>query len=218
MFSAHDADGIRQIQDALNCCGFRTTKDQSWPFPKGSHPDKDQCANQFGRTQACMVPWGKEMKKAMAGELGVVLAVGLVRVLLWATMRNRDLSGMRRGGGRGWNWNWKELVDKIFGGNNNNNNRHGCGNRDLEDGNTTGARRGLLTAVDEEDEEEDRVDGNVNGARDGGRLFGAADSDGGYHGSEERYQQGGVNGGGYGTAGGSGPRVEVSHHERGPWE
>ncbi|KAK4464643.1 hypothetical protein QBC42DRAFT_262968 [Cladorrhinum samala] len=264
MYSAHDADGIRRIQDALDCCGLRSTKDRYWPFPHGGPPappqnppkknDPGQCATQFKRSQSCLVPWSREMKRVQAGELGAVLAVGVVQVLLWALTaignkrkrnnnRAADVNGnmnhhnhaRRPGPGevRGRGWNWKDLVDKIFAGgggvhrghgddddddvdqnNRNDGRRHGGHgiHRDLEHGNNAhGARRGLLTAVDEEDDDdEEEEDGrgdhsNVNGrgARDGGRtLFGAADSDGG----------------GYGTTDGSGPRVEVSHFERGPWE
>ncbi|GAB7335587.1 hypothetical protein MBLNU13_g07920t1 [Cladosporium sp. NU13] len=33
MFHAKDAQGIRAIQEALQCCGFGSTKDMAWPFP-----------------------------------------------------------------------------------------------------------------------------------------------------------------------------------------
>ena len=35
MFKRHDAEGIRAIQDALNCCGFKSVVDMPYPFPSG---------------------------------------------------------------------------------------------------------------------------------------------------------------------------------------
>lgn len=48
MFQAKDGKHIQQIQDALNCCGFKTVKDMPFPFPHG----KDQlmqCADTNNR-------------------------------------------------------------------------------------------------------------------------------------------------------------------------
>ncbi|KAI7354450.1 hypothetical protein KC354_g11121 [Hortaea werneckii] len=41
--SAKDADSIRKIQDAFNCCGLMSTKDMAWPFPDKAHPEADRC-------------------------------------------------------------------------------------------------------------------------------------------------------------------------------
>lgn len=78
MWTDHDGDAIRRIQDAFNCCGFNSIKDRSWPFPrKGS---QGNCAAQWGRTTPCVGPWTAALQKGSGAEFGVVAAVGLLQV------------------------------------------------------------------------------------------------------------------------------------------
>ncbi|KAK4225819.1 hypothetical protein QBC38DRAFT_252478 [Podospora fimiseda] len=106
LYSAHDADKIRRIQDSLNCCGYRNVKDMAWPFPHKGVP-VSQCGEQFGRTEGCMMKWGGEMKKMSGGEVGVVLGVLVVQVMVWVLKRKkvgrgglRWLDGLAGGGRR----------------------------------------------------------------------------------------------------------------------
>jgi hypothetical protein len=51
MFGQHDSDHIKNIQDALNCCGFKTVKDMPYPFPHGKDGSKQlgKCAEMYDR-------------------------------------------------------------------------------------------------------------------------------------------------------------------------
>ncbi len=79
LFSAHDADSIRRIQDSFNCCGFNTVQDRPWPFPNqhASH----SCADTYGRLTPCAHPWQMALQRDAGLGFGVVLAIGLFQVL-----------------------------------------------------------------------------------------------------------------------------------------
>lgn len=76
LFRSKDEQGIRLIQDAFQCCGFRSVRDMAWPFP----PAAVQCAARFDRTMACQGPWTAALRRGAGVELGLVLAVGLLQV------------------------------------------------------------------------------------------------------------------------------------------
>ncbi|KAK3951891.1 hypothetical protein QBC32DRAFT_153433 [Pseudoneurospora amorphoporcata] len=105
-FRSHDADTIRKIQDTLSCCGFRSPKHMSWPFPSGQpgEPGKgpEQCMNMWPeRKEGCAGKWEGEFKRVMGGELGVVVGVLVVQVLGWGVGRYFQArhGGMARAGG-----------------------------------------------------------------------------------------------------------------------
>ncbi|CZT04600.1 hypothetical protein WAI453_007790 [Rhynchosporium graminicola] len=78
-WSAHDikaGDSIRTIQDALNCCGFNSLKDRSWPFTEPA-----TCAKQFRRTQSCAEPWRRAEQINAGLLLLVALTVFIIKVL-----------------------------------------------------------------------------------------------------------------------------------------
>ena len=76
MFTHKNAAGIRGIQDALECCGFRSLKDQAWPFKDKEH-DVDACIKAYGRTKNCEGLRGRE-RKVVLGWMVVIAAGGLV--------------------------------------------------------------------------------------------------------------------------------------------
>ncbi|OTA36534.1 hypothetical protein BTJ68_03704 [Hortaea werneckii EXF-2000] len=76
--SAKDADSIRKIQDAFNCCGLMSTKDMAWPFPEKAHPEADRCVVRFDRSQACIEPWRAEEQR-----VAVMLMIVPIAVFLW---------------------------------------------------------------------------------------------------------------------------------------
>ncbi|KAL3952742.1 hypothetical protein ACCO45_012685 [Purpureocillium lilacinum] len=78
LFSAHDADSIRRIQDSFNCCGFNTVQDRPWPFPNqhASH----SCADTYGRLTPCAHPWQMALQRDAGLGFGVVLAIGLFQI------------------------------------------------------------------------------------------------------------------------------------------
>ncbi|KAH7317664.1 hypothetical protein BKA65DRAFT_514929 [Rhexocercosporidium sp. MPI-PUGE-AT-0058] len=78
-WSAHDAHAgktIRAIQDALNCCGFNSIKDRSWPFTNPA-----TCATTFGRTQSCARPWRRAEQINAGLLLLVAVTVFIIKVL-----------------------------------------------------------------------------------------------------------------------------------------
>ncbi|KAF4467759.1 hypothetical protein FALBO_5354 [Fusarium albosuccineum] len=77
MFRAHDATGIRRIQDALDCCGLNSVVDRAYPFP-GTSPST--CAQTYGRRTACQGPWRGALQTASGLDLAVVLTVGLMQI------------------------------------------------------------------------------------------------------------------------------------------
>ncbi|KAL8971220.1 MAG: hypothetical protein Q9197_003393 [Variospora fuerteventurae] len=78
LWSNGDGNAIRRIQDAHQCCGFRTIKDKAWPF------DGDQgaltCRTIYGRMGNCLGPWRRD-QQVMAG-LILLVAVGSFAVKL----------------------------------------------------------------------------------------------------------------------------------------
>ncbi|KAI5799987.1 hypothetical protein EDC01DRAFT_628503 [Geopyxis carbonaria] len=84
LYSNKDAKHIKIIQDALNCCGFKTTKDMSYPFPTGKqHPS---CVKEFHRddSRACFLPWRKHEQTSASLYLAVGLLLGLTKLLFMA--------------------------------------------------------------------------------------------------------------------------------------
>lgn len=76
--SAKDADSIRKIQDAFNCCGLMSTKDMAWPFPEKAHPDVNRCVVRFDRSRACIEPWRAEEQR-----VAIMLMIVPIAVFLW---------------------------------------------------------------------------------------------------------------------------------------
>ncbi|KAI9825361.1 MAG: hypothetical protein M1826_007039 [Phylliscum demangeonii] len=71
LFAAKDASSIRAIQNRLECCGFRSTQDQAWPFPDKEHA-ADACRRTFGRGASCAARWDRQER----GMLALLLVVG----------------------------------------------------------------------------------------------------------------------------------------------
>ncbi|KAF2197308.1 hypothetical protein GQ43DRAFT_496428 [Delitschia confertaspora ATCC 74209] len=77
LFRQKDAEAIRTIQDAFQCCGLMNAHDRAWPFPDKTH-DARACERQLERSKGCFGPWRAEEQR-VAGML--MMAVGLV--FLW---------------------------------------------------------------------------------------------------------------------------------------
>ncbi|KAK3370828.1 hypothetical protein B0T24DRAFT_627155 [Lasiosphaeria ovina] len=112
-WTAHDASRIRAVQDAFDCCGFRTLKDMAWPFPQGSNPgDAAGCAERFGRNAACAAPWEGALQQAAGADFVVVLAVALVQ--LASVLLPRVFCGARgraaTGSGEPW---WRRVLSAL---------------------------------------------------------------------------------------------------------
>ncbi|KAH8152655.1 uncharacterized protein LAJ45_03496 [Morchella importuna] len=57
-FRTKDAAHIKAVQEALNCCGFNTFKDQAWPFPDND-TKAEQCSLQSKTRTPCYQPWSQ---------------------------------------------------------------------------------------------------------------------------------------------------------------
>lgn len=77
MYRNHDDTRIRRIQDMMNCCGFNSVKDRAYPFRSGPG---SQCAEMFGRTEACRKPWTAALRSSSGADFAVAIAVGLLQV------------------------------------------------------------------------------------------------------------------------------------------
>jgi len=70
---AKDGDAVRAIQDSFKCCGFRTLKDNAFPWGKPS-----QCQEIFKYKESCLGPW----RKAEQINAGLLLLVAVVVFVL----------------------------------------------------------------------------------------------------------------------------------------
>ncbi|POS88397.1 hypothetical protein EPUL_000049 [Erysiphe pulchra] len=77
LFVNKDVQAIRAIQDNLECCGFRSVKDRAWPF-KSNQPSS--CAQTYGRSQSCLVPWRRSEKTNASLIFLVVIVVFVTKV------------------------------------------------------------------------------------------------------------------------------------------
>lgn len=74
---SRDAKSIQRIQDAFDCCGFKSPKDMAWPFQDKQH-GADTCMIRFERDSACLEPW-----RATERKIAIMLLVVPVAVFLW---------------------------------------------------------------------------------------------------------------------------------------
>jgi hypothetical protein len=82
LFSSKDAAAIRRIQDAFECCGFNSLRDRAWPFAEDLRSGP-ACAERFGRTVACGVPWTATLQRTAGTEGCIVVAIGVLQVRTW---------------------------------------------------------------------------------------------------------------------------------------
>ncbi|KAI1800862.1 hypothetical protein F4811DRAFT_556457 [Daldinia bambusicola] len=74
LYTAHDERAISRIQDALNCCGFRSVKDRSAPHDRCHELHDD-------RNDFCLIPWRATMQRNSGLEFGIAVAVGLIQLV-----------------------------------------------------------------------------------------------------------------------------------------
>lgn len=76
LFRTKDAQSVKAIQDAFECCGFRSVKDMAWPFP----PADIACAQRFDRALPCRGPWTSALQRSAGVELGVIVLVAILQI------------------------------------------------------------------------------------------------------------------------------------------
>ncbi|KAK2607138.1 hypothetical protein N8I77_005840 [Diaporthe amygdali] len=146
LFRAKDAQSIKAIQDAFECCGFRTVKDMSWPFP----PAEIACAQLFNRDSSCQGPWTGALQRSAGVELGIVVVVAILQVV--------SLVFPQQFAGRFHEFSWR----RFFGGRRRNGSESGAS-----------SNRPLLTDRDTSAEEVDEEVGNA--PQTNGYRYGALD-------------------------------------------
>lgn len=75
-YNNKDVKSIKTIQDALNCCGLKTLKEQAWPF-SGEKTPANTCATMFNRHTPCFDPWSKKHQLSA----GMFTAVAIVTLM-----------------------------------------------------------------------------------------------------------------------------------------
>lgn len=83
LFQAKNSEALRTIQDNLQCCGLRSTRDRAWPFKDKEHGD-DACELQLRYTRSCLKPWmGRQRNVSWMTFAAVILIIALkVNLLL----------------------------------------------------------------------------------------------------------------------------------------
>ncbi|KAL0634864.1 hypothetical protein Q9L58_006224 [Maublancomyces gigas] len=87
-FNNKDAGSIKAIQDALNCCGLKTVREQAWPFANKNTP-ADTCSTTFNRKTPCFGPWSQkhQLSASMFTTLAIVMLMS--KVIIFAVYRRR---------------------------------------------------------------------------------------------------------------------------------
>ncbi|KAI1813800.1 hypothetical protein GGS20DRAFT_452232 [Poronia punctata] len=88
LWSNHDGRGIERIQNAFECCGFRSLKDRDWP--------RGQCRNIYdNRHSSCIEPWRASMQRTSGLEFTVAVVVGLIQLahLIYLQRQGRSTTG-----------------------------------------------------------------------------------------------------------------------------
>ncbi|KAK4213616.1 hypothetical protein QBC37DRAFT_170599 [Rhypophila decipiens] len=175
LWTSHNADAIRKIQDQLVCCGFRSVKDMAWPFPSGN-PEGDgkkhvDCVARYGRHEPCLKGWEGELSSLVGGEIGVLVFTGLVQFVGWyfagrvgnksggvgetlkGIWRSVLTKGERRDGGREWDDDESGMGTGT--GRRSTNGAHGGGRSGGRGGSrllVSGGEVGRLVEVDDDEE------------------------------------------------------------------
>ncbi|KAK2762343.1 hypothetical protein FQN54_001353 [Arachnomyces sp. PD_36] len=80
-YANKDANAIRTIQSALQCCGFRSIHDRAWPFKDADHDDT-ACERALGYTQSCLAGWRREEQTGAWFVLVAALSSILLKFIL----------------------------------------------------------------------------------------------------------------------------------------
>ncbi|KAL7624718.1 hypothetical protein AAE478_006289 [Parahypoxylon ruwenzoriense] len=85
LWRAHDDRAIERIQNAFDCCGFRSTVDRDYP--------RGHCVEYTHRNSACIGPWRASMQRTAGLEFSVAIVVGILQVVHLALFKLRNSGG-----------------------------------------------------------------------------------------------------------------------------
>lgn len=78
---------VRAIQDSLECCGLRSTRDRAWPFPDLEH-DAGACIAAYQRKVSCMKQWQHEAHSVLTS----FVVIGAISLGLKVCLSKEPLS------------------------------------------------------------------------------------------------------------------------------
>lgn len=79
-FQNKDGITIRDIQNRLECCGFKSPVDKGWPLPDKNH-GKNACHEMYGHEHGCLMGWSRVGRTTLA----TLLVIGVVSFLIKVT-------------------------------------------------------------------------------------------------------------------------------------
>ncbi|KAK2734507.1 hypothetical protein FQN57_001671 [Myotisia sp. PD_48] len=88
-FQTKNSRAIRAIQDALQCCGFRSTRDRAWPFKDATHDD-GACVARFGYQRSCMDSWEASQKQVASMIFAVAMISWAISMILKYSPRDQQ--------------------------------------------------------------------------------------------------------------------------------
>ncbi|KAJ5239066.1 hypothetical protein N7468_003685 [Penicillium chermesinum] len=87
-FHVKNSEAVRTIQDSLQCCGLRSTRDRAWPFKDKNHGD-EACEVQLGYSRSCIEPWMARQRKASWMTFAAVLLIVVLKVAAMSWNRRK---------------------------------------------------------------------------------------------------------------------------------
>ncbi|KAI3317042.1 hypothetical protein HD806DRAFT_516128 [Xylariaceae sp. AK1471] len=87
LWQNHDGRGIERIQNAFDCCGFRSVRDMAWP------PPLLHCQEIYDRHTSCAAPWQQYMQRTSGLEFMVAAVVGIIQLAHLLYLRQRGARG-----------------------------------------------------------------------------------------------------------------------------
>ncbi|KAJ8126004.1 hypothetical protein O1611_g7634 [Lasiodiplodia mahajangana] len=80
----HDGRSIERVQNALECCGFNSVVDRTWP--------REQCEEIYGRHTSCAAPWHASMQRTSALQFAVAVLAGIMQLAYLAYLKQQENS------------------------------------------------------------------------------------------------------------------------------
>jgi hypothetical protein len=74
LWSTHNGRAIERIENAFDCCGFKSIRDRTWP--------RQQCSEIYGRDTPCVAPWRASMQRTSGLQFAIAVLAGIFQVSL----------------------------------------------------------------------------------------------------------------------------------------
>ncbi|KAI2620831.1 hypothetical protein GGS21DRAFT_494799 [Xylaria nigripes] len=87
LWHTHNGRAIERIQNAFDCCGFRSIRDRGWP--------PQHCPDIYNRYSSCETPWRASMLRTSGLQFGIAVLVGLIQLAHLAYLNQRSARANR---------------------------------------------------------------------------------------------------------------------------